>query len=171
MYYDGTKERLLMPNNLLECVFHSKHYNQYSRHAPLTTILADLTRKYYHPNLRLLIQRKTQQCPICKSQKKSKLPRIEYGLKRYAQTPRTDWSFDVLGGLKPAHTGHKYIIVITDNFTLFTYLHACKTKETSEVIRAFRTYAVFLILHETSTEIKTRACSPTPFWTSANNAK
>ena len=130
-------KKLMLPVHLLEALYNTKHLSLYARHAPHSTLYADISRHYWHPHLHQLLKTKTNQCTICKLTKKQKIPQNTLGGKVYSTARTSVWNYDCAGGL-PVCDGKTHVFVFVCSLTLYTQLFAASAKSAPQLLKAFR---------------------------------
>ena len=137
LYASNDTKKLMLPVHLLEALYNTKHLSLYARHAPHSTLYADISRHYYHPHLHQLLKTKTSQCTICKLTKKQKIPQNTLGAKVYSTARTSVWNYDCAGGL-PVCEGKAYVFVFVCSLTLYTQLFAASAKSAPQLLKAFK---------------------------------
>ena len=132
----GDADKLMLPANLLDAIIASKHFSLYGCHAPHSTLMLDISRHYWRPNLHELIKQKTRNCTLCNIAKKHSTPHMTLGTKTYPSR-LSEWAFDCMGGL-PQCNGKSYIFVFVCSLTLYTFLYAASNKTSHQILSAFK---------------------------------
>lgn len=108
---------LLVPTSLQTDVILACHNPLQSGHLGETKILQRLQRSYHWYGMGGDLSKYIQRCPQCKAQKTSS-PTQRARLQIYqAGAPMDRLHLDVLGPFPTSSSGHKYILVIMDQFT------------------------------------------------------
>ena len=79
-------------------------------------------------------------CYLCRISKSTTTQATAFGQKEYAQTPRSQWLFDI-APMNPTRS-YNYIYIFCDAFTQKTKLVAAKTRNTEEIIDAVKTHII-----------------------------
>ena len=132
----NNSEKIILPEALFDAIFAMNHYSILGRHMAFTKLEKQVTSQYFHPELKTKLKALTQGCYLCLTMKKLKEPRITYGKKNYATTPRSEWLCDLIDGLPPCQS-YKYIIIFTDAFSLYSNIVSIKNKEAKTICQAF----------------------------------
>ena len=135
--YNRTKERLALPNNLIDYLFHAQHYNIFSKHKPISRMLQDIQKRYYNPNLEEYLRKKIKDCPSCHIEKSAKSKTVTLGQKQYPTSPREQIAFNIAGGFSLSN-GYSYTYIWTDTFCNYSFIQPARTKSAEEILKSFK---------------------------------
>lgn len=141
----GEKELWIVPKGMRREVLRANHDEL--GHFSVEKTIQKLLENYWFPNMRQYVQKYIATCIRCLYHKKPKGKKEGY----LNPIPKGNIPFDTLhmdhlGPFNTSSGGKKYILVIVDGFTKFTFLHAVKDTKTAPVIKflkqIFMTYGV-----------------------------
>ena len=123
-------DKLVLPTSLLPLLINSAHNTIFSIHLSKSQIYKKLSAIYFHPSMEKEIAKVVDSCYLCRISKSTTTQATHLGRKQYAETPRTEWLFDI-APMNPVR-GFRYIYLFVDSFTQKTKLVAAKTRTTDD---------------------------------------
>ena len=129
---DPERYRLYLPRILVKTLLNSYHFNVLGMHRSKEQLYKAIAEKYYCRNLKQMVDAFSDQCWLCKTQKKRRgrqKPLI--GQKAIYMIPREHYQFDICE--MPMANGYQYCYVWVDLATNFTVLAPAKDRSAAEV--------------------------------------
>ena len=129
---------MYVPKKLREQIIRKKHEPRVHGHLGIGKTIERLTRTYYFPGMRKLVEKMVLACDECSRNKASR--HAPYGKLQSPETPTTPWqsvAMDFITELPPSKepmTGVVYntICVVTDRLTKYAYFIPVKGDATAE---------------------------------------
>jgi transposase InsO family protein len=135
-----TGPRIFLPEILLDPLFFQVHFSGMGLHRSMTQMLRDVSSRYYRPRMKQYFKKAARSCFFCYYVKPIKQPPMPVGATQEPKAPKEIWSADILVALPKTKAGNNYLLIATDVYSLFTVLVPLKTRETQEIVEAFRTH-------------------------------
>ena len=133
--YKNEKYKIVLPDSLLDTAIYSAHYTEGFHNKP--TAMHKILEDAWHPKLIPKIRQFYEECLFCQLLESTNAKQLTFGEKKYATQPRVQWAFDVLYTTIPVNN-YKYLFLFVDTFSLFKVLVPAKTRESSELLQAFK---------------------------------
>jgi hypothetical protein len=134
--------KLCLPDSLLDHVLFTEHYSPFGQHRSRAQMERNITATYYVRNLKQKITDYTSRCFFCITNKIENEPKHVIGQDMEITAPRLLWSFDITMGLPKTDDDYRNIYVFVEYFSLYTILVPAKTKNTEEILNAFKDHVI-----------------------------
>lgn len=142
---DSPEWKIVIPCPHRKEVMKMYHDDPLAAHLGIYKTLSRISQLYYWPKMRKQVRNYILNCKVCASCKSSNLPQAGLmGKNRDIRFPFQLISADLLGPYPRSKSGNRYLLVVTDWFTKFVFIHPL-AKATSKSIVKFLEYNVFLI--------------------------
>jgi hypothetical protein len=126
-----------LPKSLENFLLNCMHFHVLAGHRSSDTIIAELNKKYFIPELVRKVKAFCRQCYICSIAKSQRMLKTIQGQTLQAMYPKHVMSFDIFGALEPDADSNAYVYSFMDNFSLFVINIKAKTKSAVELTSAF----------------------------------
>jgi len=133
------KNKLVLPNSLLEQSINAKHYSAFGIHFSKTRIKRDLTDRFYIDvqQLNKMLNHLTEACTQCQFNSSAPKGHI-YKNSNFIYAPRVTWAVDIIPSLTTTKSGNTAIFLAVDMFTGYVQLKPLKSRKTEELIEAVK---------------------------------
>lgn len=140
------KSRIYLPSQLINLIFKFYHNSIIGGHLGIARTIAKINEYFFHPDLELKIKEKVKECQTCamskSAQRKYEGKLISIPIEKSMNTV----FIDLFGPLPLSKTGNKYILVMVDGFSRYTWLHALREATSRQIISKLKlTFANFSI--------------------------
>ena len=130
---NSSKLLVIVPRHLRSRIMHDAHNNVCAGHPGPEKQYLQLINHFFWPGMRTDIRITISACEVCcRNKRVPRAPRASL-TKFHAGEPMERVHVDILGPLTESPNGHKYILVMTDQFTKWTEL-AALSEQTAERI-------------------------------------
>lgn len=137
--------KMVVPTPNRTQILHQCHDDPTAAHLGFAKTLARVAEFYYWPKMRKTIFGYVRNCHICAAHKSStEKPLGLMGNYKNINFPFQLISLDIMGPFPRSKHGNQYLLVVTDWFTKFVFVHPLRKAITSSIVR-FLEQNVFLI--------------------------
>ena len=135
------KELLALPKSLIPILRHALHFGILAHHASANNMYLKLKNHYWFPNLREELKRITKSCILCATLKPNAGKQLKFGEKKFPNSPRIGYAFDIACGL-PNVNSYQYCYIFLDLFSGYSITVPAKSKSSKEILKAFKTNVI-----------------------------
>jgi hypothetical protein len=133
---DFNNWKLVVPKDFRDEIYKECHDDVTAGHLGVMKTYLRAKQKYYWPRMRVDIARYVKSCLVCQKNKPdNRKPTGLMGRYRQANQPWSMISADLIGPLPRSTKGHRYILVVVDNFSKFCLLFPLRSATATAVAR------------------------------------
>lgn len=136
--------RVLVPKDLRKSVLRECHDSLIAAHGGYMKTLNRIKRLYVWENMNKEIERYVKNCDVCKATKSStQCQRTEMGRFREAKYPWRSISLDFMGPFPLSKEGHRFLLVVIDNFSKYVLLKPLRTASSKETVKFLTNHVIY----------------------------
>lgn len=127
--------RIVLPNKLLDMIFHYYHLAPNSAHLGVRKTLNKVKQYFWAPGLDKTITDKVKSCVHCQRSKQAPNTRLGFLSSDLATRPFQKIYIDYVGRLPRSRKGNSYLLTVVDAFSKFIFLLPAKNQTAATTVK------------------------------------